>query len=91
MCWLNAPSNLVFALPAFLKLTPIRFPKLNVELARGCTNSLPGFISLIVCHALNLIEPRYGIAYMACIFQRLLPLFRKGELLRRHVVTFTLI
>jgi hypothetical protein len=38
-----------------------------------------------------LIEAGDGIAYMACILQRLLALFGKGELPVRYVIPFFLI
>ena len=54
----------------------------------GCLHVNPGQIAFFVAHALYLVKPCDGIAYVARIFQRFLALGRKCKLACGHGISF---
>ncbi len=68
------------------ELLPATLFDLDAVGARGAADPSPGGIALLVTHALNLVESRDRVAHVPCVVQRLLPLLRESELLRRQLL-----
>ncbi len=74
------------ALPPRFQLPPACLPHLHAKSRRSSQNALPRRIPFCLRHSLHLVKPRNRIPNVRRIFQRLLPLRRKGKLPTLHFV-----
>src|SRR5690349_10044470 len=68
------------------ELAPAPLLELHIELLGRRLDPLPSLVPLSVGDVFNLIESGHRVANVAGVFQRLLPLLRKGELARRELL-----
>ncbi len=68
------------------QVTPALLRYLHAELLGGIHDAIPRSVAFGVTHALYLIEASYGVSDMACVCQRLFPLFGESELIAAQLV-----